>query len=71
MTPVHRVPPMRHSMRLDPQRRQPRQIGIKTTTINGQEYIVRVFEPAGFAGQPDEAGMPCYPIRRGGRYADQ
>lgn len=44
--------------RFDPARPMPKQIGTKTTIINGSEYIVRVFEPAGFAPRPDDAGLP-------------
>lgn len=52
--------------RLDDKRPLPRQIGTKAIVINGQEHVVRVFEPAGFAPKPDDAGLPVK--RTHGRY---
>lgn len=46
---------MRYPM-LNPNRHQPKQIGTKTTVIDGREYTVRVFEAAGFKPSDEEPG---------------
>lgn len=49
---------------LNPDRHQPKQIGTKTTMIDGREYTVRVFEAAGF--KPSDEKPPM--MARGGTH---